>query len=181
MSQQYPNTRKATKQSTSGEVDEEIDIDSRILAAIKLAVREEMGEISSRLENIDKTLANLVEVQQRIEVVEESIQYTSDRLDALATEVIPALSNHMSQIAETLAHQTLQIDVHRRKWNIVIHGIEVSSWRRGGDHPGKMYPIRSGGPQGHWYWNLAPGCLSSTQPTGECRHHLAFSWPGSAG
>ena len=164
MSQQYPNTRQATKQSTPGEVDEEIDIDTRILAAIKLAVREEMGEISSRLENIDKTLANLVEVQQRIEVVEEHIQYTSDHLDALATEVLPALSNHMSQIAETLAHQTLQIDVHRR-----------------GDHPGKMHPIGSGGPQGHWRWYLAPGCLSSTQPTGECRHHLAFSWPGSAG
>ena len=83
-----------------------------------------MGEISSRLENIDKTLANLVEVQQRIEVVEEHIQYTSDHLDALATEVLPALSNHMLQIAETLAHQTLQIDVHRRKWNIAIQGIE---------------------------------------------------------
>ena len=124
MSQQYPNTRQATKQSTSGEVDGEIDIDSWIFAAIKLAFREEMGEISSRLGNIDKTLANLVEVQQRIEFVEESIQYTSDRLDALATEVLPALSNHMSQIAETLAHQTLQIDVYRRKWNIVIHGIE---------------------------------------------------------
>ena len=57
-------------------MDEEIDIDSRILAAIKLAVRKEMGEISSRLENIDKTLANPVEVQQRIEVVEESIRKT---------------------------------------------------------------------------------------------------------
>ena len=124
MSQEYPNTRQATKQSTSGEVDEEIDIDARILAAIKLAVREAMGEISARLENVDRTIANLVEVQQRIEVVEESIQYTSDRLAALATEVLPALSNHMSQIAETLTHQTLQIDVHRRKWNILIHGIE---------------------------------------------------------
>ena len=57
-------------------MDEEIDIDSRILAAIKLAVREEMGEISSRLENINKTLANPVEVQQWIEVVEESIRVT---------------------------------------------------------------------------------------------------------
>ena len=30
----------------------------------------------------------------------------------------------MTQIAESLAHQTLQIDVHRWKWNVVIHGIE---------------------------------------------------------
>ena len=59
-----------------------------------------------------------------MEVVEESIQFTSERLNALATEVLPALSNHMARIAESLAHQTLQIDVHRRKWNVVIHGID---------------------------------------------------------
>ena len=45
MSQQYPNTRQSAKQSTSWEVDEETTIDARIHAAIKLAVREEMGEI----------------------------------------------------------------------------------------------------------------------------------------
>ena len=124
MSKQHPVTRQSTKHSTSGEVDEETNIDAWILAAIKLAVREELGDISSRLENIDRTLANLVEVQRRMEVVEESIQFTSERLDALATEVLPALSNHMAQIAESLAHQTLQIDVHRRKWNVIIHGID---------------------------------------------------------
>ena len=30
----------------------------------------------------------------------------------------------MARIAESLAHQTLQIDVHMRKWNVVIHGID---------------------------------------------------------
>ena len=124
MSKQHPVTRQSTKHSTSGEVDEETNIDAWILAAIKLAVMEELGDISSRLENIDRTLANLVEVQRHMEVVEESIQFTSERLDALATEVLPALSNHMARIAESLAHQTLQIDVHRRKWNVMIHGID---------------------------------------------------------
>ena len=123
-SQQYPNTRQSTKHSTSGEVDEETTIDGRILTAIKLAVREEMCEIFPQLEKIDKALANLVEVQQRMEVVEESIQFTSEHLDALATKVLPALSIHMAQIAESLAHQTLQVDVHCLKWNVVIHGID---------------------------------------------------------
>ena len=40
------------------------------------------------------------------------------------TEVLPAVTDHMARIAESLAHQTLQIDVHPRKWNIIIHGIE---------------------------------------------------------
>ena len=121
MSKQY-STRQAMKQSTSTE--EEITIDAGILAAIKVVVREEMGVISARLDNIDKTLVKLVEVQQRLVEVEEGLQFTSERLNSLATEVLPAISNHMAHIAESLAHQTLQIDVHRRKWNIIIHGIE---------------------------------------------------------
>ena len=111
------------KQSTSGD-DGEITIDAGILAAIMVAVREEMGVISARLDNIDKTLIELVEVQQRLVEVEEGLQFTSERLNALATEVIPAVTDHMAQIAESLAYQTLQIDVHRRQWNIIIHGIE---------------------------------------------------------
>ena len=119
MSKQYP-TRQAMKQSTSGE-EGEITIDADILAAIKVVVREEMGVISARL---DKTLANLVELHQRILEVEEGLQFTSERLNTLTTEVLPAMCDHMARITESLAHQTLQIDVHRRKWNIVIHGIE---------------------------------------------------------
>ena len=82
------------------------------------------GVISARLDTIDKTLVKLVEVQQRLVEVEEGLQFTSESLNSLAAEVLPAISNHMAQIAESLAHQTLQIDVHRRKWNIIIHGIE---------------------------------------------------------
>ena len=128
MSQQYLNTTQSTKRSTWGEVDEETTIDAQIPAAIKLAVTEEMGEISSQLEKIDKALVNLVYVKQRIEVVINSIQFTGERLDALVTKVLPALSSHMMQIAESLAHKTLQIDVYRRKWNIVIHGLNGPNW-----------------------------------------------------
>ena len=109
------------KQSTSGE-EGEITIDAGILAAIKAVVLWRV--ISARLDSIDKTLANLVELQQRILEVEEGLQFTSERLNTLATEVLPAMCDHMARVTESLAHQTLQIDVHRRKWNIVIHGIE---------------------------------------------------------
>ena len=120
MSKQY-STRQAMKQSTSAE---EITIDTGILAAIKVVVREEMGVISARLDNIDKKLVKLVDVQQHLVEVEEGLQFTREGLNSLATERLPAISSHIAQITESLAHQTLQIDVHRRKWNIIIHGIE---------------------------------------------------------
>ena len=34
------------------------------------------------------------------------------------------MSDHTARITESLAHQTPQIDIHHRKWNIVIHGVE---------------------------------------------------------
>ena len=30
----------------------------------------------------------------------------------------------MAQLAEGLAKQTLQLDVHRRKWNLIVHGVD---------------------------------------------------------
>ena len=177
MSQQYPNTRQSTKHSTSGEVDEETTIDARILAAIKLAVREEMGEIS-QLEKIDKALANIVEVQQRMEVAEESIQFTSERLDALATKVLPALSNRIAQIAETLAHQTLQIDVHRRKWNVFIHGIDGQAGEEEDVTRAKCIKFAREALKvdDADTWHLA-ACHRSK---GKRRYHFAFHWPSSA-
>ena len=50
MSGEYTNTRQTTKQSTSGEMDEGITTDARILAAIELTIWEEMG-----LENTNQT------------------------------------------------------------------------------------------------------------------------------
>ena len=92
MSKQYP-----IRQSQSRQEDEEVAVDGRLIAAIKQVVREEMGQISTRLDSIDKTLTIVMEIQQRIEVVEESIQFMSARLDSLATEILPALSDHMAK------------------------------------------------------------------------------------
>ena len=114
MSQQYSNTRQSTKHSTSGEVDEETTIDARIRAAIKLAVREEMGEIS-QLEKIDKALANLEEVQQRTEVVEESIQFTSERLNVLATSVVKSYdANCRITGSPDIANRCPSLEMERR-------------------------------------------------------------------
>ena len=101
----------------TGDHDEE-DFDPRMYRAIKKAVREEFGPIKIRLDNIEKTLG------KRLDDAEEGLQFTSERVDRLMKTSLPAITDHIAQIAESLAQQTLEIDVHRRKWNIIVHGIE---------------------------------------------------------
>ena len=96
-------------------------VDPHILAAIKQAVRE---VVNTKLSKIDEALQQLVQLNERMADVERSMQFTSDRLETVVTTLLPAITAHMSQLAEGLARRQLELEVHRRKWNLVIHGIE---------------------------------------------------------
>ena len=48
----------------------------------------------------------------------------SERLDDLAKVHLPAMMDHVAKVAESLAQYTLNIDTHRRKWNLIMHGID---------------------------------------------------------
>ena len=97
------------------------DIDPVLLAAIRQVIRE---EVTKELKEIKESLATLVDINKRLEEVEKGLQFTSERLDSAIKTILPSLSAHMTQLSEGLAMQTLQIDVHRRKWNLIVHGIE---------------------------------------------------------
>ena len=97
-----------------------VAIDPALLAAIKQAVRD---EITTELTEIRKALKSLVEINQRLEDVERGLQFTSERLNSAIKDILPSISSHMTQLSEKLSLQTLEIDVHRRKWNLVLHGL----------------------------------------------------------
>ena len=99
-------------------------LDPRIIQAITLAVKDEMKPINERLTSIDKSLIKLVEIEKRVTDLEKSVQFTSDRMDSLVNELLPSLADHVRKVSNSLAQQTLQMDVHRRKWNMIIHGID---------------------------------------------------------
>ena len=69
-------------------------------------------------------LTQLVQLNQRMADVEQAMQDTSDHLEAAVSTVLPAITRHMAELAEGLAKKPLEVDVHRRKWNLVIHGLE---------------------------------------------------------
>ena len=45
-------------------------------------------------------------------------------MDDLEKVTIPALASHVEQVASALALQTLDIDVHRRKWSLTVQGLK---------------------------------------------------------
>ena len=94
-------------------------VDSHILVAIKQAVREvRQHEVVQ-----DRWGPAATGATERADA-ERSMQFTSDRLESAVTTLLPAITAQMSQLAEGLAHRQLELEFHRKKWNLVIHGVE---------------------------------------------------------
>ena len=42
----------------------------------------------------------------------------------MIVDLLPTITDHIPQLTKGLAQRQLDLEVHRRKWNLVIHGIE---------------------------------------------------------
>ena len=82
------------------EVELPADVDPAILAAIKLVVQQ---EVSAKLETINKSLQELVTLNRRIADLEQSMQHTSDRLESVVSELLPAITQNLSSVSQALA------------------------------------------------------------------------------
>lgn len=98
-----------------------VEVDPQLLAAIRQVIRE---EIKPQLDNLTTSVNDLLAIQKRVVDLENAVQHTQDRLEATVKDLIPQITDHIAKITEGLAQQTLQMDVHRRKWNLIIYGID---------------------------------------------------------
>lgn len=96
------------------------------LVETKLDERLQQLEVGfgSRVCKLEENFNKAVEVQESVTTLQNSLQFHSDQLDDLAKVAIPALTSHFEKVATALAMQTLEIDVHRRKWSLIVHGIK---------------------------------------------------------
>ena len=96
---------------------------------LRLIIREELNEaikskVEPRLDRLEESIKQIVELRSTVTAMEESMNYTTSRLDDLHKDTLPALAKHVESIATALAFQTLDLDVHRRKWSLTIQGLE---------------------------------------------------------
>ena len=45
-------------------------------------------------------------------------------MDTVVSDTLPAITDHISSIATALAMRQMDLEVHRRKWALVIQGVE---------------------------------------------------------
>ena len=52
------------------------------------------------------------------------MEYTSENQHHLTQTKLPELSSHLEQLASALVLRTLDMEVHSRKWNLIIQGVK---------------------------------------------------------
>ena len=71
-----------------------------------------------------KLISKYEKIPPTVNAVETSITHTSERIDDIFRNSLPALGRHINEVATGLALQTMDLDVHRRKWTLTIHGLK---------------------------------------------------------
>ena len=97
------------------------DLKTLVRNELKVVVREELGD---RLDRMEQKLAMVTDLQAQMTGLESSRQFASKRIDDLYKTSLPALAAHVERVSTALAMQTLDIDVHRRKWALTLQGLK---------------------------------------------------------
>ena len=118
-----PPRKDKNKPQNAGDDDED-EVSPALLAAIRKVVKEEVKAVNDRLDKIEGSVNKLLKLQKRVDDLETAAVDTNAKMEKLLNVVLPAMESHMAKVAEALAQQTLRIDVHRRKWNMIVHGVD---------------------------------------------------------
>ena len=99
-----------------------------IIEAVKEVIRE---EITSRLDDIEEKLLEITQIQdkllehdQHIKDIEKAMEFTSEQIKEINEHRIPDLGKRFDNITTQICLKTLDLDTHRRKWSIIMNGLE---------------------------------------------------------
>ena len=86
---------------------------------VKSTIKDEVDTLSARLGNIEQQMQILTDLKATVNAVETSITHTSERIDDIFRNSLPALARHITEVATGLALQTMlsgcaqtQMDAH---------------------------------------------------------------------
>lgn len=99
-------------------------VNPAILDAIRVVIQEENKIIYERLDKIEQNLSCLSELATKVDTIEASVQFVTDQVEDINATILPNVSKHTADVACALSMYMLDIDVHRRKWSLLIHGVK---------------------------------------------------------
>ena len=116
---------------TDPAMDNQQAVDPQVLCAIKLAIQpvlDAQADIQASqkgmAKKLDEVLEELAIVRNKVGDLETAVQHSSDRVDTIVSNTLPGVAPHISSITTALAMRQLDIDVHQRKWALVIDGVD---------------------------------------------------------
>ena len=99
-----------------------------IRQAVRGATRE---EVSDRLDKFEHKVSELTTMKStlrdhgnQIKDLEKSLEFSSQEIKDLNEKLIPALDKKFSDLSTKICMNLLNIDVHRRKWSLIINGLK---------------------------------------------------------
>lgn len=95
---------------------------------LRTIIREEtttvFEELKTRIANVEEKVGQALELQAKVSAIETSLQFNADQLQDIEREKLPALKSELDDVASALTLRMLDLEVHRRKWSITIHGMK---------------------------------------------------------
>ena len=94
-------------------------------------LRKDIQEIHTTLTSIKKEVSDLTKLVGRVDILETevtqlktSVEACHDSYAELSSKTLPDLSEHVASVFEHLTSYVLSIDAHRRKFNVILHGVK---------------------------------------------------------
>ena len=82
------------------------------------------SDITSRLDEMDRKIGSISNMQNSIAALEKSMTFHTQELDTMRNSTLPGLVGHISQVATAITLQNVDLNVHRRKFSLIIQGLE---------------------------------------------------------
>ena len=79
--------------------------------------------MEGKINEIALLCSSIDDSQQGLKEHEKSITYNGNQITELLNETIKNLSNKFDDLAENMCKKILDINIHRRKWSLIISGL----------------------------------------------------------
>ena len=105
------------------------NVDPALLEAIRTVAREELdNKLSGITSSLQNALTQLTTLNDKFSTLKKSSQDLRERVNAIATDFPPKLSDKMCCVSTALTVKVLDKEVHDRKWSLIISGFKGCSW-----------------------------------------------------
>ena len=94
-----------------------------IKSEVREAINNELTELKQDIQSIKDDLKKIGDLKVRVDEIEKSIQHHSEKVDDVCDRILPTMVSHIEKVTTCLALQSLDLDTHRRKWNLTLHGL----------------------------------------------------------